>query len=353
MTTDRWHRIEALYHEMLAHPEDERAAALAAACPGDAALQAEVQSLLDQPESAAGFLATPAMEVAAHFVSPASSLLTGRRLGVFELQGLLGVGGMGEVYRARDTRLGRDVAIKILPRAFKDDPDRLARFEREARLLASLNHPHIGAIYGLEDADGVNALVMELVEGEDLSQRLARGPMPIDEALPIATADRRGPRSRARARHHPPGSETREHQGAAGRHGQGARFRAGESPGACLRRCPRIDAESHRRRRHHGDARVYESRTGARRSRGPPGRHLVVWRRALRTADRRLAVWPAHDGGHAGERARHATGLLGPPFGYASRCPASGPPLSGKGSEAPVATHGRRADRGRRGTGLR
>ena len=93
---------------------------------------------------------------------------------------------MGEVYRARDTRLGRDVAIKILPRAFKDDPDRLARFEREARVLASLNHPHIGAIYGLEDADGVTALVMELVEGEDLSQRIARGAIPIDEALPIA-----------------------------------------------------------------------------------------------------------------------------------------------------------------------
>ena len=119
-------------------------------------------------------------------VAPASALLTGRRIGVFEVQGLLGVGGMGEVYRARDTRLDRDVAIKILPRAFTDDPDRLARFEREARVLASLNHPHIAAIYGLEDADGVNALVMELVEGEDLAQRDRAGAIPIDEALPIA-----------------------------------------------------------------------------------------------------------------------------------------------------------------------
>src|SRR5580765_50071 len=112
--------------------------------------------------------------------------LIGRQLGVYRVVSLLGAGGMGEVYRARDTQLGRDVAIKILPRALKDDPDRLARFEREARVLASLNHPHIGTIYGLEDADGGKALVMELVEGEDLSQRIERGAIPLDEALPIA-----------------------------------------------------------------------------------------------------------------------------------------------------------------------
>jgi serine/threonine protein kinase len=158
MTTDRWRRIEALYHEMRARPVHERAAALSAACAGDAALQAEVQSLLDQPESAAGFFATPVMELAAQLVSPESALLAGRRIGVFEVRSLLGVGGMGEVYRARDTRLGRDVAIKILPRAFKDDPHRLARFEREVQLLDSLNHPHIASVYGLEEADGINAL---------------------------------------------------------------------------------------------------------------------------------------------------------------------------------------------------
>ena len=194
MTTDRWRRIEALYHEMRARPAHERAAALVAACAGDAALQAEVQSLLDQPESAAGFLATPALDVAAQLVSPAHSLLIGRRLGVFELQGLLGVGGMGEVYRARDTRLGRDVAIKILPRAFTDDPDRLARFEREARVLASLNHPHIGAIYAVEDAspppgsgqERVRALVLELVDGDTLAERITRGLLPVEAALSMA-----------------------------------------------------------------------------------------------------------------------------------------------------------------------
>ena len=93
---------------------------------------------------------------------------------------------MGEVYRARDTRLKRDVALKILPQLWADDPDRLARFQREAEVLATLNHPHIAAIYGLEDANGSNALVMELVEGEDLSQRLERGPIPLDESLTIA-----------------------------------------------------------------------------------------------------------------------------------------------------------------------
>src|SRR6202166_47940 len=93
---------------------------------------------------------------------------------------------MGQVYRARDTKLDRDVAIKILPEAFAHDADRLARFTREAKTLASLNHPHIAAIYGLEESAGITALVMELVEGEDLSQRIARGAIPLDEALPIA-----------------------------------------------------------------------------------------------------------------------------------------------------------------------
>ena len=93
---------------------------------------------------------------------------------------------MGQVYRATDTTLGRQVAIKILPDAFAQDPERLARFEREAKTLASLNHPHIAAIYGFEKSSGMHALVMELVEGEDLSQRIAGGAIPIDEALPIA-----------------------------------------------------------------------------------------------------------------------------------------------------------------------
>src|SRR5262245_32286988 len=110
----------------------------------------------------------------------------GKSIGVYHIGALLGVGGMGEVYRAADTNLGRDVAIKVLPEVFAQDPERIARFEREAKTLASLNHPNIAQIYGLEKSQGTYALVMELVDGEDLSQRIARGPIPVDEALPIA-----------------------------------------------------------------------------------------------------------------------------------------------------------------------
>src|SRR3989441_11690575 len=112
-------------------------------------------------------------------------LTPGTRLGPYEVQALLGTGGMGEVYRARDTKLNRDIAIKVLPDLFASDADRLARFTREAQTLASLNHPNIAHIHGLEESGGVRALVMELVEGEDLAQRIARGPIPLDEALPI------------------------------------------------------------------------------------------------------------------------------------------------------------------------
>ena len=97
-----------------------------------------------------------------------------------------GQGGMGEVWRAHDTQLNRDVALKILPDAFASDPDRLARFKREAQILASLNHPNIAAIYGIEEAEGTRALVLELVEGPTLADRISKGPIPIDEALPIA-----------------------------------------------------------------------------------------------------------------------------------------------------------------------
>ncbi len=114
------------------------------------------------------------------------SLTTGTRLGVYEILAAIGTGGMGEVYRARDRKLDRDVAIKILPEALANDPDRVARFEREAKTLASLNHPNIAQIYGLEESDEIKALVMELVEGPTLADRIAEGPIPIEQALLIA-----------------------------------------------------------------------------------------------------------------------------------------------------------------------
>ena len=114
------------------------------------------------------------------------TLPKGTRLGAYEIVTPLGAGGMGEVYRARDTRLGRDVAIKILLPAVTADPERLSRFSREAQVLASLNHPHIAQIYGVEDAGSVPALVLELVDGPTLADRIAHGAIPIGEALPIA-----------------------------------------------------------------------------------------------------------------------------------------------------------------------
>ena len=114
------------------------------------------------------------------------ALAPGSKFGVYEVTAKIGSGGMGEVYRAHDTTLNRDVALKVLPDAFANDPERLARFEREAKVLASLNHPNIAAIYGLERSADTRALILELVEGPTLQDRIAQGPIPLDEALPIA-----------------------------------------------------------------------------------------------------------------------------------------------------------------------
>jgi eukaryotic-like serine/threonine-protein kinase len=128
----------------------------------------------------------PAKNVSNRKLEPTMTLVAGTRLGVYEISGLLGVGGMGEVYRATDTKLGRKVAIKTLPPELASDKDRLARFEREAKLLAALNHPHIASVYSLDEHDGTLYLAMELVDGETLDRKLARGLLPLDEALRIA-----------------------------------------------------------------------------------------------------------------------------------------------------------------------
>jgi eukaryotic-like serine/threonine-protein kinase len=112
--------------------------------------------------------------------------LIGKTLGNFQITSKLGKGGMGEVYRAHDTKLNRDVALKVLPSEFAADPERMARFKREAQLLASLNHTNIAAIYGLEECDGVSALIMELAEGPTLADRIHKGPIPLEETLSIA-----------------------------------------------------------------------------------------------------------------------------------------------------------------------
>jgi Tol biopolymer transport system component len=196
LTADRWRQVEDLCHVALTRPAAERAAFLAAACAGDADLQREVESLLAGESDADAFMRVPAAAlVDSAGVEPPRNQLVGHRFGSYTISALLGIGGMGEVYRAHDDTLGREVAIKVLPLAFTADPERRARFEREARTLATLNHPHIGAIYGVEEADGVRGLVLELVEGETLADRIPTGAgvvgssvrgLPVAEVLVIA-----------------------------------------------------------------------------------------------------------------------------------------------------------------------
>ena len=184
MASESGDRLSELYHAALERAPEARRAFVRDACGDDEALRYELESLLGYVPAASAFLETPIARVGADATTDQADV-TGRRLGRYTVTGRLGAGGMGEVYRARDTRLDRDVAIKILPGHFTSDPERRARFAREARLLATLNHPHIGAIYGLEDIDDGVALVLELVEGPTLADRLARGPLAVADALTI------------------------------------------------------------------------------------------------------------------------------------------------------------------------
>jgi serine/threonine protein kinase len=184
MGSESGDRLSELYHAALQRAPEARRAFVREACGEDEALRHELESLLGYVPAASAFLETPLARVAAETTTDWAGV-TGRRLGPYTVTGRLGAGGMGEVYRARDTRLARDVAIKILPEHFTSDPERRARFAREARLLATLNHPHIGAIYGLEEIDSGVALVLELVEGPTLADRLARGPLGVADALTI------------------------------------------------------------------------------------------------------------------------------------------------------------------------
>src|SRR5262245_47306187 len=199
MTRDRWRRIEEIYDAALQCAADQRAQFLDGACAGDESLRRDVERLMTANGHAGSFLASPAWNLAPDALATGNAIddphtsRVGGRIGSYEILAPLGVGGMGEVYRARDTKLNRDVAVKVLPELFALDPDRLARFGREAHVLASLNHPNIAAIYGFEEVPSASsgqaplyALVLELVEGPTLADRIARGQVSLDEALPIA-----------------------------------------------------------------------------------------------------------------------------------------------------------------------
>jgi serine/threonine-protein kinase len=187
MTAERWLEVERLFHAAAERQPDARPAFLRHACGADERLYAEVQSLLDESSPGDSFLENPAIDFATTYVErPKRPSMVGRRLREYELQAQLGAGGMGEVYRARDRKLGRDVAIKVLPAPLAHDRDRVARFRREAQILATLNHPHIAAIYALEEVDDVLGLVLELVDGPTLAERLSTGPLAVREAVTVA-----------------------------------------------------------------------------------------------------------------------------------------------------------------------
>jgi eukaryotic-like serine/threonine-protein kinase len=201
VNSERWQRAKALFQAALDHPPDERAAFVAAAA-GDEELRREVELLLQA--DAAGVSVLDRLPVADPFVvaggfsgapagdvndqpHPAHSILeAGHRIGPYQITALVGAGAMGEVYRARDRKLNRDVALKVLPASVAADVDRLERFKREAQMLAALNHPNIAAIYGFEDASHEQALVLELVDGSTLAEMIAQGALGLDQTLAIA-----------------------------------------------------------------------------------------------------------------------------------------------------------------------
>ena len=188
----QWERVAEVFESAVDRQATERSSFVDQACAGDPDLRHQVESLLAEADRpvAPVVIDRPVGELIAELLTDDGGLVVGTRLGPYRIESLLGVGGMGEVYRAMDTVLGRHVAIKVLPAAFAADPERLARFKREAQILASLNHPNIGAIHGLENLEGQEsrtlALVLELVEGPTLAEMLDGHALPVDEALGLA-----------------------------------------------------------------------------------------------------------------------------------------------------------------------
>ena len=188
MASERERQVESLYRAALERSPEQRAAYLREVCGTDETLRRELEALLGADQHAIDLVESPLALSGPDLASDAApaAVRTGQRVGPYVIADRLGAGGMGEVFRAHDTKLRRDVAIKILPSEFVADRERLVRFEREARHLASLNHPNIGAIHGLESLDGAPALVLELVPGDTLAERIAEGPIPVSDALKCA-----------------------------------------------------------------------------------------------------------------------------------------------------------------------
>ena len=297
------------------------------------------------------------------------ALQAGSTLGSYEIVSLLGRGGMGEVWRARDTRLGRDVAIKILPPEVAAEPERRERFAREAQLLAALNHPNIAAIYGLEEAGETLCLVLELVEGRDPCRasrarpHAPRGdPAERTHALPRAG-------ERTRSRHRAPRSQAGQRQAGPGRIGrrpridrprQGTRLRPRQSDGGRFRGSgavgdPVADTQpaGDAGRRHPRHRCLHESRAGARAARRQAGRHLGLRRSASRDAHRQAPLRRRNGRRHAGRGARPRARPVGGSRRHSASDSASARARTAAGSRRPAARHRRRPAGDRRGTARR
>ena len=286
------------------------------------------------------------------------ALSAGTRLGPFEILSALGAGGMGEVYRARDTKLNRNIAIKVLPDVFANDPERLARFHREAQVLAALNHPNIAHIHGFQDADGIHALVMELVDGPTLAERIAQGPIPLAEALAIAKQI-----AEALEAAHEQGIIHRDLKPANVKLREDgtvkvldfglARLVAPESSGVGAASVDAVSYFDHAS----GDARgrdsrhcgLHEPRAGERPRGGQAERRMGVRRRPLRDADGTSSVRGRRSLGHAGGCAEKRAGLEPAAGGRSSAHPDIDPTMSREGSPPTSGRHFRRAVRDRRG----
>jgi hypothetical protein len=242
-------------------------------------------------------------------------LSAGDKFGHYEVLSLLGQGGMGEVYRARDTMLKRDVAIKVLPSAVLRDPGRIARFEREAQVLASLDHPNIGHIYGLADSADSRGLVLALIEGPTLADRIKAGPLPQDEAVVIAKqivdaleyAHDRG--------RHPSRSETGERQDHSRGRGQSVGFRVGQSAGRLAStivagKFADPDNGTHTRGNDPGHGGVHVARASSGPSRRPAQRHFLLRRGAVRDADWNAGFRRNHNARRPGSRGQERAGLV-------------------------------------------
>jgi serine/threonine protein kinase/Tfp pilus assembly protein PilF len=186
MKPERWQQIDRLLEEALERPPAQRAAFLDEACAGDEELRREVEAVLQAHQQAGSFLAAPALEAVAKAVArEQAQSLTGRRLSHYQVLSLLGAGGMGEVYRAQDTRLDRTVALKVLPAEVAADQERMQRFIREAKAASALNHPNVATIYDIGEAEGISFIAMEYIEGETLAARIKSRPLAVNELVEV------------------------------------------------------------------------------------------------------------------------------------------------------------------------